>query len=164
MDFYIFWKFGFCRTPPSLRQLFYPLVNPIVNLSSIPISPIISHFPIHPTHPSSLTLLLFKYPPTLHSRSSSHIIHSSPYSHPSLINNLSTAFPQVFHNPYHFNRPFIYPIIPTSIVISPIIPIIIPTQIPSKVIHRYTKLSTSYPQSNILIHRLSTDISNLSYV
>ena len=165
MDFYIFWKFGFCRTHPSLRQLFYPLVNPIVILSSIPISPIISPFP-HPSysslisHPTfiqispntPLTLLITYYPllppiPTLH---------------------LSTSYPQLIHSfsttPNHFNRPFIYPNIPTSIVISPIIPIIIPTQIPSKVIHRYTKLSTSYPQSNILIHRLSTDISNLSYV
>ena len=158
MDFYIFWKFGFCRTPPSLRQLFYPLVNPIVILSSIPIHP-----PIYSTHPTfiqifsltPLTLLITYYPllppiPTLH---------------------LSTAFPQVkrslllvIHNPYLINRPFIYPNIPTSIAISPIIPIIFPTQFPSKVIHRYTKLSTSYPQSNILIHRLSTDISSLSYV
>lgn len=172
MDFYIFWKFGFCRTPPSLRQLFYPLVNPIVNLSSIPISPIISPFP-HPSysslisHPtfiqiSSLTplTLLIPYYPLLPPIPTLHLLTS----YPQLIHNLSTAFPQVIHNPYHFNRPFIYPFIPTYIAISPIIPIIIPTQFPSKVIHRYTKLSTSYPQSNILIHRLSTDISILSYV
>ena len=95
MDFYIFWKFGFCRTPPSLRQLFYPLVNLLIP-PSLPSHP--SPFPIYPTHPSSLTLLLFKYPPTLHSRSSSHIIHSfplfPPFTYPQLIHKLLTAFPQ----------------------------------------------------------------------
>src|SRR5699024_4414941 len=92
----------------------------------------------------------------------------SPYTHPSLIHNLSTTYPQVINSlsttPYLINRPFIFPFIPTYIAISPIIPIIIPIQFPSIVIHRYTKLSTSYPQSYILIHRLSTDISSLSYV
>ena len=135
MDFYIFWKFGFCRTPPSLRQLFYPLVNPIVILSSILISPIISPFP-HPSysslisHPTfiqispntPLTLLITYYPllppiPTLHLST----------TYPQFIHKLLTVYPQLFHNPYHFNRPFIYPNIPTSIAISPIIPIIIST-------------------------------------
>src|SRR5699024_2580728 len=114
------------------------------------------------------TLLLLKFNPTLISHSSSHIIHSfpqyPPFTYPQVINSLSTAFPQVIHNPYLINRPFIFPFIPTYIAISPIIPIVIPTHSPSIVIHRYTKLSTSYPQSNILIHRLSTDISILSYV
>ena len=161
MDFYIFWKFGFCRTPPSLRQLFYPLVNPIVNLSSILISPYIPiHPPIYSTHPTFIQIspntpltLLITYYPLL-----------PPISHSLLIHKLLTGYPQVIHNPYLINRPFIYPNIPTYIAISTIIPIIIPTKIPSKVIHRYTKLSTSYPQAGILIHRLSTDISSLSYV
>lgn len=92
MDFYIFWKFGFCRTLPSLRQLFYPLVNPIVISPSIPIHP-----PIYSTHPTfiqispntPLTLLITYYPllppiPTLHLST----------SYPQVINSLSTAFPQ----------------------------------------------------------------------
>lgn len=135
MDFYIFWKFGFCRTLPSLRQLFYPLVNPIVNLSSIPISPIISPFP-HPSYSSLISHPTFIQISPQHSTHTPHPILStpSPYTHPSLIHKLSTAFPQVkrslllvIHNPYHFNRPFIYPFIPTYIAISPIIPIIIST-------------------------------------
>ena len=102
MDFYIFWKFGFCRTLPSLRQLFYPLVNPIVILSSILISPIISpsipiHPPIYSIHPTfiqispntPLTLLISHYPflppfPT----------HYLSTTYPQVINSLSTAFPQ----------------------------------------------------------------------
>ena len=94
MDFYIFWKFGFCRTPPSLRQLFYPLVNPIVILSSIPISPIISPFP----HPSYSSLISH---PTFIQLTSHHQSHTPsllyPISHPSLINKLSTTYPQLFH-------------------------------------------------------------------
>lgn len=162
MDFYIFWKSVLWRTPPSLRQLFYPLVNRLITLSSISISPSILLIP-------HLSPYFYSNIPQ-HSTHAPHPILStlSPYSHPSLINKLSTAFPQLFHSfstiPYLINRPFIYPFIPTYITISPIIPIIIHTQFPSKVIHRYTKLSTSYPQSNILIHRLSTDISILSYV
>lgn len=162
MDFYIFWKFGFCRTPPSLRQLFYPLVN-------LP-SP-------HPTLSISPSILLIPHlSPYFYSNILPHSTHAphpilstpSPYSHPSLINKLSTTYPQLFHKlsttPYSIHRHLTHPTIPTYIAISPIIPIIISTQIPSKVIHRYIKLSTSYPQSNILIHRLSTDISILSYV
>ena len=162
MDFYIFWKFGFCRTPPSTRQLFYRLVNlpsPHPTLS-IHLSSLHSPFP-HPTFiqisPNTPLTLLITYYPIPH-----------PISHPSLIHKLSTTYPQLFHSfsttPYSIHRHLTHPNIPTSITISPIIPIIIPTQFPSKVIHRYTKLSTSYPQSNILIHRLSTDISILSYV
>lgn len=166
MDFYIFWKLRFCRTPPSTRQLFYPLVNlsltshlPIPFLS-IHISSLHSPFPnptfiqISPnTHPT---------PPI------SHFLLFLPSTYPQLIHNSHTSYPQLFHKLsttlYLVNRPFFYPIIPTYITISPIIPITIPTISPSKVIHRYTELSTSYPQSSILIHRLSTDISNLSYV
>ena len=110
MDFYIFWKFGFCRTPPSLRQLFYPLVNLLIP-PSLPSHP--SPFPIYPTHPSSLTLLLFKYPPTLHSRSSSHIIHSfplfPPFTYPQLIHKLLTGYPQLFHNPLPYSSTFYLP-------------------------------------------------------
>ena len=165
LDFYIFWKFGFCRTLPSTRQLFYRLVNlpsPHPTLS-IHLSSLHSPFP----HPTFIQIFSHTHPSPI----SYPTPHFPPFTYPQVIHNLSTAFPQVkrslllvIHNPYHFNRPFIYPNIPTSIAISPIIPIIIPTQFPSKVIHRYTKLSTSYPQSNILIHRLSTDISILSYV
>src|SRR5699024_2695603 len=129
--------------------------------------PLIHSHPLNfpPSIPSS-TLLLFKYPPSLHSHSSSHIIHSFPYTHPSLIHKLLTVYPQLFHRlsttPYLINRPFIFPFIPTYIAISPIIPIVIPTQTPSIVIHRYTKLSTSYPQSNILIHRYIQPILRLN--
>ena len=115
MDFYIFWKFGFCRTPPSLRQLFYPLVNPIVNLSSIPISSIISPFP-HPSysslisHPTfiqissltPLTLLITYYPllppiPTLHLLTSyPQLIHSFSTTPTLFIDLLSTPiFPLI---------------------------------------------------------------------
>lgn len=99
MDFYIFWKFGFCRTHPSLRQLFYPLVNPIVNLSSILISPIISPFPL-PSYSSLISHPTFiQLSPNTHS---SLIPHShTPFptlhlltSYPQVIHNLSTAFPQ----------------------------------------------------------------------
>ena len=128
MDFYIFWKFGFCRTLPSLRQLFYPLVNPIVILSSILISPY--YLPISPS-----ILLIPHLSPYFYSNILPHSTHAphpilstpSPYSHPSLINKLSTTYPQLFHNPYPIHRPFIYPFIPTYMAISPIIPIIIST-------------------------------------
>ena len=158
MDFYIFWKFGFCRTLPSTRQLFYRLVN-------LP-SP-------HPTLSIHLSSLHSPFPHPIFIQLTSHHQSHTPYltypiSHPSLIHKLLTVYPQLFHRlsttPYSIHRHLTHPNIPTSIAISPIIPIIIPTQFPSKVIHRYTKLSTSYPQSNILIHRLSTDISILSYV
>ena len=131
LDFYIFWKFGFCRTPPSLRQLFYPIVN-LLFLSHLPY-----YLPISPS-----ILLIPHLSPYFYSNIPQHSTHAphpilstlSPYSHPSLIHNLSTAFPQVksslllvIHNPYLINRPFIYPFIPTYITISPIIPIIIHT-------------------------------------
>ena len=128
MDFYIFWKFGFCRTPPSLRQLFYPLVNPIVNLSSIPISPIISPFP-HPSYSSLISHPTFiqispNTPPTL-------LITYYPLLPPIPTLHLLTSYPQLIHSfsttPYPIHRPFIYPNIPTYIVNSPIIPIIIST-------------------------------------
>ena len=48
-------------------------------------------------------------------------------TYPQFINKLSTAFPQVIHNPYLINRHLTHPYIPTSIVNSPIIPIIFPT-------------------------------------
>lgn len=95
MDFYIFWKFGFCRTPPSLRQLFYPLVNPIVILSSIPISPIISPFP-HPSYSS-----LISHPTFIQISSLTPLTLLIPYYPllppiPTL--NLSTTYPQVIHS------------------------------------------------------------------
>ncbi len=91
----------------EIFKKFFPRVTEnffILSLTSHLFSspPIISPFPIHPTHPSSLTLLLFKYPPTLHSHSSytpplSHILFPTLYlstSYPQVINSLSTAFPQ----------------------------------------------------------------------
>ena len=95
MDFYIFWKFRFCRTPPSTRQLFYPLVNlPLLSHPSH-LSPPIS------LHPPSSTLLLFKYPPTLIpssiSHSLSHISYFPLITYPQLIHKLLTVYQQLFH-------------------------------------------------------------------
>lgn len=166
----MFWIFTFFGNSDSAVHP-HPYINFFILSLTLSLS---SHL-----FPSPLLSLHFPHPPTYllyspyfysnilpHSTHTPHPILStpSPYTHPSLIHSLSTAFPQVIHNPYLINRPFIYPIIPTYIAIPPIIPIIIPTILPSKVIHRYTKLSTSYPQAGILIHRLSTDISILSYV
>lgn len=133
--FWIFTFFGNSELAvhPHLHVNFF-----IVSLTSH----LLSHLPIpfpsthlSSLHSPSLTLLLFKYLPTLNPNSShifpsySHsiLIHNLSTTYPQFINKLSTAFPQVIHNPYLINRHFIYPIIPTSIVISPIIPIIIPT-------------------------------------
>ena len=104
----MFWIFTFFGNSDSAVHS-HPYVNFFIlsltlSLSShLFSSPLLSpHFPIHPTHPSSLTLLLFKYPPTLHSRYSSHIIHSFPpiptlhlsTTYPQLIHSFSTSFPQ----------------------------------------------------------------------
>src|SRR5699024_6311121 len=70
-----------------------------------------SNFP--PSIPS-LTLLLFKYPPSLILHSSSHIIHSfpqyPPFTYPQVINSLSTAFPQVIHNTLSYSSTFHLPL------------------------------------------------------
>ena len=96
MDFYIFWKFGFCRTPPSTRQLFYRLVNlpsPHPTLS-IHLSSLHSPFP-HPTFIQISPIINLTLP-------ISHILFPTHYlstTYPQVINSLSTAFPQVIHNP-----------------------------------------------------------------
>ena len=125
MDFYIFWKFGFCRTLPSTRQLFYRLVNlpsPHPTLS-IYLSSLHSPFP----HPTFIQLSPYLPYPIPHPISHPSLINKLSTTYPQLFHNLSTDFPQVIHNPYPIHRPFIYPNIPTSIAISPIIPIIIST-------------------------------------
>lgn len=91
MDFYIFWKSHLWRTPPSLRQLFYPLVNlPFLTLNlPLPLSSI--PIPLLSPHPFTL------YSPSSHSPyPTSHPLYSSPL----LIHNLSTthtSYPQLFH-------------------------------------------------------------------
>src|SRR5699024_3844334 len=95
LDFYIFWKLRTWRTPPSLRQLFYPLV--ILSVPSHPF-PSTQFSPIHPiTHPtfiqiSSLTplTLLIPYYPLLPPILTLHL----STTHTQLIHSFSTGYPQ----------------------------------------------------------------------
>ena len=89
-----FWIFTFFGNSDSAVHP-HPYVNFFIlsltlSLSShLFSSPLLSpHFPIHPTHPSSLTLLLFKYPPSLHSRSFPLF---PPFTYPQLINSFSSS-------------------------------------------------------------------------
>lgn len=94
LDFYIFWKSSLWRTPPSTRQLFYPLVN----LSSTSHLPFHSHsYTYHPSIPPSLTLLLFNYLPSLISLPLSPTPHFPLNTYPQLIHSLLTSYPHLFH-------------------------------------------------------------------
>lgn len=156
MDFYIFWKLRFCRTPPSTRQLFYPLVNlsltshlPIPFLS-IHISSLHSPFP-NPTF-IQISLLLFKYPPTLIPHPLSHI---SSYSSPLLIHNLSTTHTQVIHSfSTSYPQPSTLLIDLSSILLFPLILLFLQSSPLQFLLYPHPKLSTgtlSYPQ---VIHNL----------
>lgn len=147
MDFYIFWKFGTCRTPPSTRQLFYHLVNlllpsllPIPSSSTLPspyfysiILPLSSHTPY------------LTYPPIPTQNLST--------TYPQVINKLSTAFPQVIHNPIDLSSIPIFPLILLFLQSSPLYFLLYPHQKLStgalsypQVIHNLIYLSTGYPQ------------------